>query len=160
LLAWLMVSDPAKGDALKEATASHGVQLAVLFVAGLITALISSRALRTRRAWPVRPSWLGRNPSAKRPTQLDMPQDGNGVLPTESIPAPTQPTEWRPTTGTVVPQPPDGSAPVTGIGVEADRSTGAGTRPVTTVRRGNGVVRGGLTKLIPTQHRRDEASKS
>jgi hypothetical protein len=182
LLAWLVVSDPAKGDALREAVPSHAVQLGVLFAGGLLTALVAGRALRTRRAWPVRPSWLNRTPAtAERPVSSPEPS----TTPTAGPKAATQPNapvvqpgvptqsgvapEWRPTTGIAVP-PTGGTGPSTPSG-NGSHPGGPGTpgepagaptpsvRPVTTVRRGNGVVRGGLTRLIPTQ-RRDEASKS
>ena len=181
LLAWLVVSDPAKGDALREAVPSHAVQLGVLFAGGLITALVAGRALRTRRAWPVRPSWLNRAPATAEqsipgpvpsttPTAGPYPQDQPtvplaqlGTLPPSDV-AP----EWRPTTGTAVPPPAgagptmlngNGSHPTPGTQGGPAGATTPSIRPVTTVRRGNGVVRGGLTRLIPTQ-RRDEASKS
>ena len=171
LLAWVLVSDPAKGDALARAVPSHAVQLGVLFAGGVITALVAGRALRTRRAWPVRPSWLNRDTTAAErpvPAPAAGPVATPGTSPTPPG-APIQPgaaPEWQPTTGTAVP-PPSGDTPAGSngngaravVGTPAEASTKPSVRPVTTVRRGNGVVRAGLTRLIPTQ-RRDEASKS
>ncbi|MFB9320026.1 hypothetical protein [Cryptosporangium minutisporangium] len=56
LLAWLMVDDPAKGDALAQAAPGHGVQLLVMALAGGVTAVVAGRALRAHPEWLARPS--------------------------------------------------------------------------------------------------------
>jgi hypothetical protein len=175
LLAWLVVSDPAKGDALKQAAAGHGVQVGVMLVCGVATGLIAGRALRTRRDWPVKPSWMGRA-SALADATIDVPILN---LPDDLPPAPeAPPAQWKPQAPpestvqrsemparrsvresmdepTAQFAPPAEWKPTTGITVPP----GEQQLPVTTARRGNGVVKNGLNRLIPTQQqRRDEAN--
>ncbi|MFG1921209.1 hypothetical protein [Cryptosporangium sp. NPDC048952] len=76
LLAWIMVDDPEKGEALGQAVAGHVTQLVVMALVGGVAALVAGRALRAHPEWLVRPR------PARVPADADVLSADIGSVPT------------------------------------------------------------------------------
>ncbi|SHN47802.1 hypothetical protein [Cryptosporangium aurantiacum] len=169
LLAWLMVDDPAKGDALAQAAPGHGVQLLVMGVVGGLTAYIAGRSLRAHPEWLARtskstagdavPAATAGNPAtipaprpAPAPTPPPQPASEGAGSETATVPLPTVPRDVDPADRPTVPIPTQPAPPTP---PDAPRAS-ADTPPAPPARSSNGVIRTNLTALIPTQSQRQD----